>query len=290
MLHGLMAADVFEAEAVAEEKGADRQKGPQKPGQRTGMLLCRQDDDVLGHVVGAVGQDALHRRRQGQGRGHEDRGGAHADAVKEEGRAGETLGAVFRPKAHVLPLPDAEGHGMSLAVPLGPLVDEKHAVAPGKEALGPAAEIPDAQAPIAVAADVDRMARLAGVPVPCQLQPVPGGDVHPLMGQGKELLDEADHEIVLRVVLLPRGQVLGHVLRAQGGIEHEAIDAEGSGQQQKQQKDKDEHGDLRSYCGSSIPSFPQRRKMSPCHRVRAPQGIEEMAPGSAISAGRSHAK
>ena len=106
MLHRLVAAEGPKAEPAAEEEGAHLQEGPQKPA-RCARLVRRQDDDVLWHVVGAVGQNALDAPGQAQGRGHEHRGGAHADAVEEQRRVGEAFGAVAGP--HLISL-----HGIAL--------------------------------------------------------------------------------------------------------------------------------------------------------------------------------
>ena len=235
---------VKEAQTAAEEEGANLEEGPQEPagGPR---LVRRQDDDIPWHVVGAIGQDALHAFGQGQGRGHEHRGGPHADAVKEQGRIGETLGAVFRPPPHVLPLPDTEGHDVALAVPLGPLMDQEHPVPSGHEGLGPAAKVTHAQTPIAVAADVDRVARFAGVVVPGQPEAVFGFDIYPLRRQGQQLIDKAKHLIPLRVVLLPPRQVTGIVLLPHRRIEHIAKNAIGKSKeshQQRQQNQENSHG------------------------------------------------
>ena len=175
--------------------------------------------------------------------------------MEEEGRIGAALRTVLRPQAHVLPLPDAEGHGVALAVPLAPLMDEEHSVPPAQQGLSPAAEVPDAEAAVAVAADMDGMARLPRVPVPRQLQPVLGGDVYPLAGQVHQFLREAIHLVVFGQVLRPVGQMERIVLLTQRRIEHETIDAVADDQQQQQQDQQDDgndHGDLRGYVDISI--------------------------------------
>ena len=168
--------------------------------------------------------------------------------MEEEGQIGETFRAVLSPQEHILPLPDAESHGVALAVPLGPLMDEEHPVAPAHQSLSPAAEVPHAQAPVTVAADVNGMAGFPRVIISGQAQTVVGRDVHPLEGQGQKIVHQPMHLILLRVVLLPRGQVMGLVLLSHRRIEHEAVHAVGNGQQEKQQDEQDDgkdHGGLR---------------------------------------------
>ena len=136
---------------------------------------------------------------------------------------------------------------MALAVSLAPLVDEEHSVASPQQRLGAAAEVPDAHAPVAVAADVERVARFARIVVPRQLQAVPGFDGHPLRGQGHELVDEAVHLPVSGPVLGAVRHMMGLVLLPRGRIQHEAVDAvtdDEQQQQQDQQYDERDHGDL----------------------------------------------
>ena len=81
------------------------------------------EQHFLRRGIAAVRPDAFYLGRQVKVRGHQHRGGAHGDAHKEQRRLSpKAAHRLMAPIQTVVPLPDAEGDGLPLALAVAALV------------------------------------------------------------------------------------------------------------------------------------------------------------------------